>query len=63
MLIYAALMLAATARILTSTARYSLLFMPALDIFAALTLVPLLATMPRRAIYAAVTVLDRKSVV
>ena len=56
MLIYAALMLAATARILTSTARYSLLFMPALDIFAALTLVPFLATMPRRAIYAAVTV-------
>jgi hypothetical protein len=51
-LIYAALMMLATARILSSTARYSLLFMPALDIFAALTLVPYLAALPRRAIHA-----------
>ncbi len=52
-LIYAILMLAATARVLTSSARYSLLFMPALDIFAALTLVPFLMAAPRRVMYAA----------
>ena len=52
-LVYAALMLAATARILTRTARYSLLFMPPLDIFAALTPPP--AT--RRARYVATTLL------
>jgi hypothetical protein len=53
LLIYAVLMVLATARVLSTTARYSLLFMPALDVFAALTLVPYLATLPRRAIYAA----------
>jgi len=52
-LVYAALMLAATARVLSSSPRYSLLFMPALDIFAALTLMPLLAAAPRRVVYAA----------
>jgi hypothetical protein len=51
MLVYAALMMLATARVLTSTPRYSLLFMPALDIFAALTLVPYLAQLTRRAVY------------
>ena len=53
MLVYATLMVAATARVLTSSARYSLLFMPALDIFAALTLVPFLMPAPRRVVYAA----------
>jgi len=43
MLVYAALMLAATARVVSSATRYSLLFVPALDIFAALTLGPVLA--------------------
>lgn len=52
-LLYAALMLAATARVLTSSARYSLLFIPPLDIFAALTLVPFLAESPRRVAHAA----------
>jgi len=52
-LVYAALMLAATARVLSSSPRYSLLFMPALDIFAAFTLMPLLAAAPRRVVYAA----------
>ncbi len=41
-LIYALLMLIATARVVTSSTRYALLFMPALDLFAALTLAPLL---------------------
>jgi hypothetical protein len=49
----AALMVLATLRITNSTARYSLLFMPALDIFAALTLIPFFATLSRRATYAA----------
>jgi hypothetical protein len=48
-LAYAALMLAATARVLTSLPRYSLLFMPPLDIFAAL----ILFTSPRRIVLAA----------
>jgi hypothetical protein len=52
-LLYAALMLAATARVVSSSPRYSLLFMPALDIFAALTLVPFLMEAPRRVAYAA----------
>jgi hypothetical protein len=52
-LIYIVMMVAVTARILTGTPRYSLLFMPALDIFCALTLVPFLAAMSRRAVYIA----------
>lgn len=52
-LVYAALMLAATARVLTSLPRYSLLFMPALDIFAAL----ILFASPRRAVLAAMAIL------
>jgi hypothetical protein len=51
-LVYATLMLAATARVVSSSPRYSLLFMPALDIFAALTLMPLITTAPRRVLYA-----------
>jgi len=39
MLIYSVLMVVAIARVLSTSARYSLLFMPALDIFAALMLV------------------------
>jgi hypothetical protein len=51
-LVYAALMLAATVRVVSGSPRYSLLFMPALDIFAALTLMPFLAAAPRRVLYA-----------
>ncbi len=51
-LMYTVLMLAATARVLSSSPRYSLLFMPALDIFAGLTLVSFLAAASRRAVYA-----------
>jgi len=50
MLMGAALMVLVTLRITNSTARYSLLFMPALDIFAALTLVPFFGGLSRRAI-------------
>jgi Dolichyl-phosphate-mannose-protein mannosyltransferase len=53
LIVYAVLMLAATARVVSSSPRYSLLFMPALDTFAALTLVPFLAASPRRVVYAA----------
>lgn len=49
-LIYSALMILATARVITSSPRYSLLYMPALDVFAAFTLVPFLQSMSRRAI-------------
>jgi hypothetical protein len=49
-LIYSALMILATARVITSAPRYSLLYMPALDVFAALTLVPFLPSMSRRAL-------------
>ena len=52
-LVYAALMLVATARVLTSLPRYSLLFVPALDIFAALALF----TSPRRIVLAAMAIL------
>jgi hypothetical protein len=52
-LVYAILMLAVTARVLTSLPRYSLLFMPALDIFAAL----ILFASPRRIVLAAMAVL------
>jgi hypothetical protein len=52
-LVYAALMLAATARVLTSLPRYSLLFTPALDVFAALVLF----MSPRRIVLAAMAIL------
>ncbi len=45
MLTFAVLMLGATARVLSETARYSLPFMPALDVFAGLTLAPILSLM------------------
>jgi hypothetical protein len=51
-LIYAALILAATARVLSDSARYSLPFMPALDLFAAITLAPFLASLRRPATFA-----------
>jgi uncharacterized membrane protein YfbV (UPF0208 family) len=47
-LIYVLLMLIATARVITSSTRYALLFMPALDIFAAFTLAPFLRASPAR---------------
>ena len=53
-LVYISLMLLVTARVVTSSTRYSLLFMPALDIFAALTLAPFLAASPARILSAAV---------
>jgi hypothetical protein len=53
-LTYAALMLIATARVLTSAPRYSLLFMPALDIFAGL----ILFASPRRILLAAMALLS-----
>ena len=46
-LIYAILMLGATARVLSETARYSLPFMPAIDLFAGLTLAPFLVSLRR----------------
>ena len=46
-LIYSLLMLAATARVLSDSARYSLPFMPALDLFTAVTLAPYLSGMRR----------------
>ena len=51
MLIYSVLMVVAIARVLSTSARYSLLFMPALDIFAALMLVSFLATTSRRGVF------------
>ncbi len=56
-LIYSAFMVIATLRILTSTARYSLLFMPALDVFAGITLVSFLANQSKRAVYAMLALL------
>jgi hypothetical protein len=50
-LIFAILMLAATARVLTDSARYSLPFMPALDLFAGVTLAPFLASLRRPAAF------------
>ena len=47
-LIYVLLMLLGTARVITSSTRYSLLFMPALDVFAAFTLAPFLLAWPAR---------------
>jgi hypothetical protein len=43
-IVFAVLMLAATARVLSETSRYSLPFMPALDLFAGLTLASFLST-------------------
>lgn len=54
--VYVLLMLIATARVVTSATRYSLLFMPALDIFAALTLGQLLAVSRARTVFAATLV-------
>jgi len=48
-LIFAILMLAATGRVLSDSARYSLPFMPALDLFAAITLAPALSLIRRPA--------------
>jgi hypothetical protein len=56
-LIFAILMLAATARVLSDTARYSLPFMPALDLFAAVTLAPFLASFRRPATFGIVGLL------
>ena len=44
-LIFSILMLAATGRVLSDSARYSLPFLPALDLFAALMLAPVLASL------------------
>ena len=46
-LIYSILMLAATVSVLSDSARYSLPFMPALDLFAAVTLAPFLSSFRR----------------
>lgn len=51
-LIFSTLMVVATLRVLTSSTRYSLLFMPALDMFAALAVTPFVAALRRRAMYA-----------
>jgi hypothetical protein len=56
-LAYGAMMVIATLRILTSTARYSLLFMPALDVFAGITLIEFLASLSRRTVYALLALL------
>jgi hypothetical protein len=53
LVVYAVLMVAATARILTSTRRYELLFMPALGIFAALALARFCGGLSRRSVMAA----------
>ncbi|HWY46547.1 MAG TPA: hypothetical protein VNX70_04130 [Bryobacteraceae bacterium] len=50
-LIFAVLMLAATARVLSDSARYSLPFMPALDLFAAITLAPAIFSLRRPAAF------------
>jgi hypothetical protein len=52
--IFAALMLTATLRVLTSTPRYSLTFLPALDLLAGLALVPSLGPLRRPASFAVV---------
>lgn len=51
-LIYSVLILAATARVFSNSARYSLPFMPALDLFAAIMLAPFLASIRRSATFA-----------
>jgi len=52
--LFVVLMLLATLRVLTSTPRYSLTFMPALDVLAGLTLLPSLGTLRRPASFAVV---------
>jgi len=52
--LFIVLMLAATLRVFTSTPRYSLTFMPALDLLAGLTLLPSLGTLRRPASFAVV---------
>lgn len=52
--IFVALMLAATLRVVTETPRYSLAFMPELDLLAGLALVPLLGPLRRPASFAVV---------
>jgi hypothetical protein len=52
--LFAALMLLATLRVVTLTPRYSLAFMPALDLLASLALVPLLGPLRRPASFAVV---------
>ena len=56
-LIYSILMLGATARVLSETARYSLPFMPAIDLFAGLTLAPFLASLRKPVGFAATALL------
>lgn len=58
MLILILLMIAATLHVSTNTARYSLLFMPALDLFAAFTLSGVLASWRRQAGNVAVALLS-----
>jgi Dolichyl-phosphate-mannose-protein mannosyltransferase len=53
--LFAALMIVATLGVLTSTPRYSLMFMPALDLLAGLTLLPSLGPWRRPASLAVVT--------
>jgi len=53
--LFAALMIAATLRVLTTTPRYSLAFMPVLDLLAGLALVPSLGPLRRPASFAVVT--------
>ncbi len=53
--LFAALMLLATFRVVTVTPRYSLAFMPALDLLAGLALVPSLGPLRRPASFAVVT--------
>ena len=57
-LIFAVLMLAATARVLSETSRYSLPFMPALDLFAGLTLALVLGSLRKPASAAITAVLS-----
>ena len=52
-LLYALLMVIATIRVVSSVARYSLLFTPALDLFAAVVLISAVMSWPRRAAYGA----------
>ncbi len=54
MKLFAALMIVATVRVFTSTPRYSLAFMPALDLLAGLTLLPSLGRLRRPASLAVV---------
>jgi hypothetical protein len=51
MLIFSLLMLAATARVLSETSRYSLPFMPALDLFSAISIASLYPALRRPAVF------------